>query len=549
MALDQAKTNESTAQTRAEAADKKIADLQNRLERREAALKHAQKRCHSVEGELHRLRQLQGVKKKEQQRNIHGNSLPSSDEMQKHCDEMASHLMKAVELQDKAIAVAEITAAERNSLQMQVLILQSKLEESQRQVLPTLPCLERSTNTTDEEEELPRPDTIPFAVVENVCTMDAATNTETNQSIGRTPGVILHNHTIDSHHHHGNQTARLISQMQDKLNQKSKECEDLAAAGMKNDILMQDCLNKLHQTVHELQDSQARIALLLSEVSGYQTQLREISQRYSLLENQKTEVERKLHEATIAAEQQIESMTLSLRAEREAASNDFNALRMQLHSLCAEYEEISEQLSLARKERDNAAQHAQHTATQAAFHQQQERAVEAELLHQQTAYNSLAEEHRALQETLSAAQRELAAQSCEAQCSSERIHGALRRRLAAAESSVAMLQARLKEARNEISAHRQRADNGCRKVEELECLLAAERSRQFEREQHQQQGKTGTACDAPEVQHKESDLCRASVVCCYDNDRNDSDKSFPFLPCLVEKLQFIANGLDDLAHA
>ena len=64
----------------------------------------------------------------------------------------------------------------------------------------------------------------------------------------------------------------------------------------------------------------------------------------------------------------------------------------------------------------------------------------------------------------------------------ERAQAALQRRAATAEGGIAMLETKLSDAQSEVTALRQRLAVQAQRSEELEALLAEERSKQFQRE-------------------------------------------------------------------
>ena len=94
----------------------------------------------------------------------------------------------------------------------------------------------------------------------------------------------------------------------------------------------------------------------------------------------------------------------------------------------------------------------------------------------------LTEDNRQLQEAVMALQREVTAHACQMRFGNEREQAALQRRIAAAESGTALLEAKFAETTAEAAALRARLAAEAVRAEELEALLVEERKRQFQEE-------------------------------------------------------------------
>lgn len=147
VALDEAKTREAAACAAAELAEGRAADLQDRLERRDATLEKAQARCRSLSAELHRLRQLQGLKAsqkggEEKNRKMSQGANDESDnkddleimQLKSQCAAMAGHLQKAMELQAAAMEAVTAATAERDEVAAEAIKLKTELEDAQIQL-------------------------------------------------------------------------------------------------------------------------------------------------------------------------------------------------------------------------------------------------------------------------------------------------------------------------------------------------------------------------------------------------------------------------------
>ena len=94
----------------------------------------------------------------------------------------------------------------------------------------------------------------------------------------------------------------------------------------------------------------------------------------------------------------------------------------------------------------------------------------------------LTEDNRQLQEAVMALQREVTAHACQMRFGNEREQAALQRRIAAAESGTALLEAKFAETTAEAAALQARLAAEAVRAEELEALLVEERKRQFQEE-------------------------------------------------------------------
>ena len=141
VAVDEAKTQEAAARAAMEMAEGRAAELQDRLERRDAALQKAQARCRTVEAELHRLRQLQGLKKSAAGGHQGGKNAEQGENINEEigqlkfqCAAMAAHLQEAMRLQAAAVSAAAAAAAERDEATQEVACLTAELEDVQMQM-------------------------------------------------------------------------------------------------------------------------------------------------------------------------------------------------------------------------------------------------------------------------------------------------------------------------------------------------------------------------------------------------------------------------------
>lgn len=106
----------------------------------QASLNLVQSRCRSLEGELNRLRQLQGlraekVKQREQTERLA--DIQASAEvaqLQAQCTQMAAHLQRAVQLQEAALAVAEAASGERDAVGNEAERLRAQLAHARKEL-------------------------------------------------------------------------------------------------------------------------------------------------------------------------------------------------------------------------------------------------------------------------------------------------------------------------------------------------------------------------------------------------------------------------------
>ena len=268
--------------------------------------------------------------------------------------------------------------------------------------------------------------------------------------------------------------------LQSELEMKRRECEQLATAGAQADAAQ--VLDQLRAATSELQKSRTAAATAQETLHERGSQLQAAHVAVQNLENERNSLREELMAMQTAADRATESLTAQLEAEREAVAGDFDTLRNTMQDLSRQYQEMSSQLAAAQQERDVASQLAESASTEAAFHEQNSRAIEMQLQDASNVCSSLAEENRQLQGLVMELQRELALITSEDRFGIERAQAALQRRAATAEGGIAMLETKLSDAQSEVTALRQRLAVQAQRSEELEALLAEERSKQFQRE-------------------------------------------------------------------
>lgn len=267
-----------------------------------------------------------------------------------------------------------------------------------------------------------------------------------------------------------------------EIEQKKQECDELAAAGVQANAAMHDCLEQLRAATTELQQTRSAAVAARAELHDREMQLDSIQNAAQSLDRERITLHEQLASCQSALQQQNEGFTAIFEAEREAAANEFDALRSNMQALSRQYQEMCAQAAAMQRERDAAAQFAEASATQAAFHEQETRAKESALGEAEASCAALVEENRRLQEAIFSLQQQVAAQACQAQFSNDRSHAALRRRAATAEGSTALVEVQLSDAVTEASMLRQQLAVQATRTEELEALLLEERRRQFQEE-------------------------------------------------------------------
>ena len=609
MALDEAKAREAAACTALQLAEGKAAELQDRLERRDDALQKAQTRCRSLNAELHRLRQLQGLKNASQkggrEEQTRGNQVqkPSlSDEtdhveimqLKSQCAAMAGHLQKAMDLQAAAVGEATAAIAERDEVAAELRKLKSELEDAQLQLQEAAAAaaavrhriagtssspggtfdqggrkedrirgsaseisdeigamyhcagpaseLILDKDSSNEGDKVLRKlasqlQAANYAVAE--LHVEVAAEREKAEILRRRCALLENQEDGTKHYNPSEQnevkrtskatpatscftsessscslppTAPEASQdytpplpkqtsikelvcsppdtdaismqhsLQSELEMKRRECEQLATAGAQADAAMAQVLDQLRAATSELQKSRTAAATAQETLHERGSQLQAAHVAVQNLENERNSLREELMAMQTAADRATESLTAQLEAEREAVAGDFDTLRNTMQDLSRQYQEMSSQLAAAQQERDVASQLAESASTEAAFHEQNSRAIEMQLQDASNVCSSLAEENRQLQGLVMELQRELALRTSEDRFGIERAQAALQRRAATAEGGIAMLETKLSDAQSEVTALRQRLAVQAQRSEELEALLAEERSKQFQRE-------------------------------------------------------------------
>jgi chromosome segregation ATPase len=269
-----------------------------------------------------------------------------------------------------------------------------------------------------------------------------------------------------------------------ELEQKKQECHDLAAAGAQADVAMRNCLEQLRALTIELQHTREAAVSARTELHDREMQLKSLQNAVQVLDSERIALHEQLVITQAALQQQNEGFTTSFEAERQAAANEFDALRSNMQDLARQYQELCSQTAALQRERDAATQFAEASASQAAFYEQETRAKESALGHAEASYAVLVENNRRLQEAVMSLQQEVAAQACRARFSSDCAHAALQRRAATAEGSTALVEVRLSDAMAEVSMLRQQLTVQATKSEELEALLLEERRKQFREEEN-----------------------------------------------------------------
>lgn len=558
VALDESKAQETATKAAVELAEGRCSELQDRLERRDAALHSAQARCRSLEADLGRLRHLQSLKvaakvdaakegeEKEKESNSNNEEV---DQLKLQCASMAEHLQKAMELQEAAVEAATAATLERDEITEVALKLKTELEAAKLQLQDAAAAAAavRHRITSSASSSTPASDLINTAVAEEQEVEDrntdshGSTTTSTSPSAKGTTPIFteekesyIQNALSEAlaeveaarcdateaqvEAQHEREVADVLRQRCDELEtqlqtlqndsemvyngastsaqnsseaevalrfeieQKKQECEELAAAGVKADAAIHDCLEQLRAATTELQQTRDAAVEARAKLHDLEMQLDELQNAAQALDRERLALSEQLVSCQTALQQQNEGFTTSFEAEREAAANEFDALCSTMQDLSRQYQELSAQAAAMQRERDAAAQFAEASATQAAFYEQETRAKESALGDAEASYAALGEENRRLQESIFSLQQQVAAQACQAQFSNDRNQAALQRRAAAAEGSTALVEVRLSDAVAEASMLRQQLAVQARRTEELEALLSEERKRQFQEE-------------------------------------------------------------------
>jgi DNA repair exonuclease SbcCD ATPase subunit len=541
VALDESKAQEAATRAAAELAEGRCSELQDRLERRDEALRNAQSRCRSLEADLRRLRQLQSLKAaagaapkvdrdKEEEASILGNEEIAQLQMQ--CASMAAHLQKAMELQEAALEAATAATIERDEITDVAIKLKTELEAAKEQLqdaaaaaaavryrivsstaslMPATEILSASSLSEEVHENLsddsqsynttsPTQEYIQNALSEALKEVDAARcdateaqivaqqEREVAEALRRRCAVLeaqvqtLQNdiEMVDIGTSSSSENSTSIeTSLRLELERRKQECEDLAAAGAQADAAMRDCVEQLRAATIELQQTRAAAVAARTELHDREIQLESLQNTVEALDRERFALHEQLTISQSALQQQNEGFTASFEAEREAAATEFDALRSNMQALSRQYQDLCNQAAAMQRERDAATQFVEASASQAAFYEQEMRARESALGHAEASCAALIEENRRLQEAIMALQQELAAQACQAQFSNDRAHAALQRRAATAEGSTALVEVRLSDALAEASMLRQQLSVQATRTEELEALLTEERKRQF----------------------------------------------------------------------
>lgn len=556
VALDECKAQEMATRAAAELAEGRCCELQDRLERRDAALHNAQSRCRSLEADLRRLRHLQslkaaakiGVEEEEEKKSSLNTNNKEVEQLKLQCASMAEHLQKAMELQEAALEAATAATSERDEITDVAIKLKTELEAAKLQLqdaAAAAAAVRHRMTSSASSSSAPASDLLNAAVAEEHEVKDSNNDgyntTATSPSTKGTAPLL--NEETDSYiqnalskalaeveaarcdaieaqveAQHEREEAEMLRQrcaaletqlqtlqndfdmvdsgastshqnssetevaLRFEIEQKKQECDELAAAGVKADAAIHDCLEQLRAATTELQQTRAAAVEARAKLHDREMQLDSLQNAAEALDRERITLHEQLVSCQTALQQQNEGFTASFEAEREAAANEFDALRSNMQQLSRQYQELCAQAAAMQRERDAAAQFAEASATQAAFYEQETRAKENALGDAEASCAALAEENRRLQESIFALQQQVASQACQAQFSNDRSHAALQRRAATAEGSTALVEVRLSDAVAEVSMLRQQLAVQAARTEELEALLSEERKRQFQEE-------------------------------------------------------------------